>query len=268
LSLFILEFLGGGSGSPISGIIENDGGGSVKVIGAVPAELHEFPWLVSFQWIGGTYCTGVIISPLDVLTTASCLQVSFASGGTGLEMHAGRYFINETSEIDGIMKPAWRFILHPDYQSELDNDIAIVKLITSNPFEFNDAVKPIQLPVRGQLLSGTGIISGWGSAREEWIAPVEGLMKSEVPLIADSQCKSIYGDDFQENSMICAGNLETGGVDFCNGDIGGPLIVRNGNNGYTLAGLNSWGNGCGVAGFPGVYTEVSNFLDFINSNIN
>jgi hypothetical protein len=29
-----------------------------------------------------------------------------------------------------------------------------------------------------------------------------------------------YVEEFDENSMICAGNLESGGIDFCNGDAG------------------------------------------------
>ena len=38
------------------------------------------------------------------------------------------------------------------------------------------------------------------------------------------------------------------------------------NNVWMLAGVTSYGNGCARAGYPGVYTRVSAFVPFINSN--
>lgn len=41
------------------------------------------------------------------------------------------------------------------------NDIALMKL--EKPIKFSDVVKPISLPPKDQIPSGTSIISGWGS---------------------------------------------------------------------------------------------------------
>merc|ERR1712243_316649 len=61
------------------------------------------------------------------------------------------------------------------------------------------------------------------------------------------------------DSMICAG-LDQGGKDSCQGDSGGPFMCGN-----QLSGVVSWGYGCAEAGYPGVYTQTSYFIDWINS---
>ena len=62
------------------------------------------------------------------------------------------------------------------------------------------------------------------------------------------------------DSMICAG---TGGKDSCQGDSGGPLVDG---KGY-LIGIVSWGNGCARDGYPGVYTETSYFVDWVQKTL-
>ena len=47
------------------------------------------------------------------------------------------------------------------------------------------------------------------------------------------------------------------------GDSGGPLVVRSPNGKYFLAGIISWGIGCGGKNRPGVYTRISEFNSWI-----
>ena len=49
-------------------------------------------------------------------------------------------------------------------------------------------------------------------------------------------------------------------------DSGSPLTCAKGVE-FFLCGLASFGLGCGVAGIPGVYTEVSYFVDWIADNV-
>ncbi|XP_042216364.1 uncharacterized protein LOC121862295 [Homarus americanus] len=61
--------------------------------------------------------------------------------------------------------------------------------------------------------------------------------------------------------MLCA---ENGKKDTCQGDSGGPLIWFDENRGrYFLVGVTSWGIGCGLPSYPGVYTKAANYLDWI-----
>ena len=61
------------------------------------------------------------------------------------------------------------------------------------------------------------------------------------------------------------------GEDSCGGDSGGPLMLEQKNRGgknFTLVGLVSWGsNVCAVKNLPGIYADVSYFLEWILNNI-
>ena len=71
----------------------------------------------------------------------------------------------------------------------------------------------------------------------------------------------VYGDDIT-SSMFCAGYLEGGRPEPCNGCSGGGYVCLE-NGVYQVRGIISFGQGCGLPNKPTVYTNVSKFHDWI-----
>jgi hypothetical protein len=57
---------------------------------------------------------------------------------------------------------------------------------------------------------------------------------------------------------LCAGIVGIGGKDTCQADSGGPLLVNDGGT-WRQIGITSFGEGCALPDFPGVYTSPGYF---------
>jgi len=68
-------------------------------------------------------------------------------------------------------------------------------------------------------------------------------------------------------SFTCAGGES--GKDTCTGDGGSPLVCPDPKNPgrYYQAGLVAWGIGCGDKNVPGVYTDVSQFKQWVDEEM-
>ena len=91
------------------------------------------------------------------------------------------------------------------------------------------------------------------------------LKEVAVQIIPPVVCKrkDWYGDKLYLPTMQCAGYAE-GKRDSCIGDSGGPLNCVSLTDGrWRLAGVTSWGKGCGTPKRPGVYVRVSALLKWI-----
>nr|CAH7721652.1 unnamed protein product [Callosobruchus chinensis] len=70
--------------------------------------------------------------------------------------------------------------------------------------------------------------------------------------------------------MLCAG-WASGRADTCAGDSGGGLMCalkHNRKTVYSIQGITSFGDGCGLKNKYGIYTTVFNYIGWINYVIN
>ncbi|XP_019747942.1 trypsin-1-like [Hippocampus comes] len=157
-------------------------------------------------------------------------------------------------------------ISHPDFNSStFDNDVALVKL--SSPVTFNNFIGSICLAASGStFFDGTqSWFTGWWDVTSGVpLPPPQNLMEVQVPVVGNHQCDCYYGGGVITNNMICAG-LSEGGKDACQGDSGGPMMSKQGSV-WVLSGLVSFGKGCALPDFPGVYTRVSRYEAWIRSH--
>jgi trypsin len=149
--------------------------------------------------------------------------------------------------------------VHPKYDTAtFDNDIAIMTL--AERLRFGPGIGPVGLPedgTRSLSIGGKVVVSGWGSVQEDRLdSPT--LQAVTVSVVNVDECRASDSDVGPiTESMFCAGAWE-GGKDACHGDSGGP-VVANG----VLLGVVSWGYGCAMKGYPGVYSSTAYLREFI-----
>merc|ERR1739846_75608 len=146
-----------------------------------------------------------------------------------------------------------------------NNDFIILKL--SSALSFNENVGPACLPEAGFAPDSTGetcVVSGWGTLNSGANSLPTNLQWVAVPTVTNAQCAQAYGSTIT-SSMICAG-LPEGGKDSCQGDSGGPFVFRKDGK-AVLTGVVSFGIGCALAEYPGVYARVTAVLDWVKANM-
>ncbi|XP_016976724.1 trypsin [Drosophila rhopaloa] len=237
-----------------------------KVVGGYSVTIDQVPFQVSVRkrsiherhYGMGHVCGGAVISQRVICSAAHCyaINTSIALHYRDPELYV---VVGGSSSIDRADRFTQEYLVqriigHERYNSTtLENDIALLFLNGFIPWS-SRAVKAIPLAIEAPEEGTTCLIHGWGkvSGKDKSAS----LQQAPVPILSRELCQVIYK---LPTSQMCAGFLQ-GGIDACQGDSGGPLICAG-----HLAGIISWGVGCADPGYPGVYTNVSNFLEWIRA---
>ncbi|CRL05275.1 CLUMA_CG018249, isoform A [Clunio marinus] len=234
-----------------------------RIVGGSTTGVNEFPWMARLSYFNRFYCGGMLINDRYVLTAAHCVK--------GFMWFMIKVTFGEHDRCDDSMRAETRFVLRAISQkfsySNFDNDMALLRLNDRVPI--TDFIRPICLPTnKGEAYVGkTGLVTGWGTLKEDG-KPSCTLQEVEVPILSNEECigKTNYTAKMITNNMMCAGYPGVGQRDSCQGDSGGPLQVERDDKRYELVGIVSWGNGCARPAYPGVYTRVTRYLDWIHEN--
>uniref|UniRef100_A0A0K0G4U8 HGF/MSP/plasminogen-like protein (inferred by orthology to a C. elegans protein) n=1 Tax=Strongyloides venezuelensis TaxID=75913 RepID=A0A0K0G4U8_STRVS len=238
-----------------------------RVIGGCLAKPNESPWTASIRLKNPDihHCGSVIISDFYLLTAAHCVS---DIENDSIYVRVGDYD-NKVIEFQELSIEIENIVIHPSYENIFKNDIAIIKV--TDKINFTNFVKPICLPpINYKFSEGHQcIISGFGKTNSKNDSDdkySQFLKIANVPILDLKSCETNRNNVLLDDSVICAG-YDSGNIDACHGDSGGPLVCMY-EGIYYLAGIVSWGEGCGEAGRPGIYTSVSNFISWIESVTN
>ena len=238
-----------------------------QIVGGEKAAPGAWPWMVAIQAFiepgYHTFCGASLVAPSWALTAAHCVvnaapdQIVATVGPHRLDSGQG-----QKRSVD-------RIVLHPrygfDFAHDFAHDLALLHLTEPADAELVTLLGVDDLALAGPGTLGTVI--GWGALAEDGSGGQISydLQQVELPIVSEEECASSMGRMITEN-MLCAGFRE-GGKDACHGDSGGPLVVPDGEGGWQLAGLVSFGIGCARPAFYGVYTRVSRYHDWILAQI-
>jgi trypsin len=226
------------------------------IIGGADTQAGEYGFMVSLAFRFGEdsvfpFCGGVLITDRHVVTAAHC------SVGVGLE---------EVAVVAGTLDPfaggrvfdVARITSHFkfDFNTANGHDIAVWTL--ADPIDLEDeglfTIDMLDAETEAMATAGTlATTIGWGdSDRDSQL-----LQHVHVPIVAEADCLLAYPEVTNFETQICAGVPE-GGIDSCQGDSGGPLLVRDeAGQRWRHAGITSYGQGCALPTFPGVYGRTA-----------
>ncbi|XP_032417691.1 transmembrane protease serine 6 isoform X2 [Xiphophorus hellerii] len=239
---------------------------STRIVGGSDASEGEWPWQTSLQVRGTHICGGALISSQWVASAAHCFYDDSVYSPSVWTVYLGKLLLNRSSSIEEVAR-VQQIHLHQYYDSEShDYDLALLKLDRPAYALLTGHARPACLPpATHQLEPGLLCwVTGWG-AQQEGGRTNNVLQKVDVRLVSEEACVRSYGY-LVTPRMLCAG-YRSGGKDACQGDSGGPLVCQEPSGRWFLAGVVSWGKGCGRPDYYGVYTRITRLTDWIKQVI-
>ncbi|XP_076341053.1 ovochymase-2-like [Tachypleus tridentatus] len=246
-----------------------------RIVGGFETSPGQWPWMVAIflrtRSSETFWCGGALINDHVVLTAGHCVShpLGFRYRPNQLIVRLGEHNLYSNNDFASPKDYQVQTIVqHPQFsRNGFLNDIGLIKL--KEHVEYNDLIAPVCLPQSDEfrasaLVGSVGTVLGWGATKYGQ-HKTGTLHQVSMPIWDNNDCNKRYTQPITDG-FLCAGFLE-GGKDACQGDSGGPLMVRDRNKRWTLVGIVSFGSQCAQAGYPGVYTRITNYMDWIRDNV-
>lgn len=206
------------------------------------------------------FCGGSLISENFILTAGNC--VSFLNGN---DIPKLRVYLNtvalKTYNPGAIISKVVSFKVHEKYNKKTnENDIALIKL-----GEKVTTLYPLTLPDPGSndtYVGQNATILRWGNRKSNEGTTQRVLLTADVQVISNNDCSDSYNGTDIFDSSLCASSLAKNEGNCQDESSGGAMIV-----GGRQIGITSWGKGCMDSKYPGVYTRVNKYLNWISSTM-
>ncbi len=255
---------------------------STEIINGGPISIDEAPWQVALldaakpNDYDAQECGGSILSAVWIITAAHCVvdEDGVTESPSSFEVGAG---ITVLGSPNVTRSEVTQIVVHSGYDDvTLNNDIALLRLAA--PLTLDGTTKkaitvpdPAELGTSWPAANTAALVSGWGNTSttgDNYPTQLQAAILRVLTNPADTFC-GFYPDpddvDYLNTTMLCAGYLTPPTRDACQGDSGGPLAVKN-NGTYLLAGIVSYGYGCADPSYPGLYTRVTHYNNWISQN--
>ncbi|ESN97486.1 hypothetical protein HELRODRAFT_185900 [Helobdella robusta] len=237
-----------------------------RIVDGVKADVGEWPWQLALYDGLNFNCGGSIVAATWGVTAAHCVgklpSIYKILGGTN------RNSLSCTSAncVTRVLKNATR---HPMYVGDgnlgFPNDIAYMAWVEPIKEVSNTTlnVKYIQRATSLNYVGKNCYITGWGRIVGGGSLPLD-LLEAKIDVLTKEQCQKIWGTKVTDKH-VCVQDLKDYTSASCNGDSGGPLVCEDAPNVWKLVGATSWGVvGCRPT-YPSVYTRISSYNDWLDS---